>query len=225
MHAVVARFLGLSLGGAAIGGCSHVCQTPTVTRSFEALGETAPDVVAAAYVASKLQTGRLDLTAEQCAAACGLEVSSCSVDLVVRGDPNRPERVTGEIACPQISERTCHEEFDPFGLNSCPFGCGRRPAGVRASRLPRVDPLRDHVAQVVLLEALSVGAFRQLADDLRRHAPHLLPRIARAQEDERRHARRARSLLRGLGGTVPRTPRSAESGGAALHAPGRARPW
>ena len=45
------------------------------------------------------------------------------------------------------------------------------------------------------------------AADLRRHAPHLVPRIARAQRDERRHARIARTLVRSLGASPPRTPR------------------
>jgi len=207
MHPVVARLLALSLGGAALCGCKESCSTPTVARSFESLGATAPDVVAAAYVASDLQTGRRSLTVAQCVKACGPSVTGCMADIAVRGNQDRPELVTGAVICPVVEETQCHTDFDPFNLDSCPFGCGRRPSGVAAARVRTTEPLLDHVARIALLEALSVGAFAQLSSDLRRHAPQFLPRIARAQQDERRHARRARTLLRALGGSPLRTPR------------------
>jgi hypothetical protein len=57
------------------------------------------------------------------------------------------------------------------------------------------------------LEALSVGAFAQLARDVRAHAPRFLRRVGLAQRDERRHAHLARALLRELGGSPARVPR------------------
>jgi hypothetical protein len=211
MHRFVTRLLFLSLGAGELIGCDESAPLPpakTAPQPFVALGETSPDIVADAAVASDLKTSTVPVSADQCRVACGALSTGCEVSIVVAGNPNRPSGLTGELHCHFPESSGGGGGWDPFHLNSCPFGCGRRPSSIQVFvRAQSGDALTDHVMDIALLEALSVAAFAQLERDLRRHAPRFLSRVARAKGDERRHARRARSVLRRLGGAKARVPR------------------
>ena len=212
MHRFVARMLVLALGTGDLICCADAVPLPAANsapKPFDVLGDTSPDIVADAFVGADLKTARVQVSAAQCSAACGPLSTGCEAVVVVSGDANRPTHMTGNLEC-HFPERHDGGGWDPFHLSSCPFGCGRRPAS--AFELPRehaIGPFHRHLMDIALLEALSVGAFAQLARDLREHAPRFLPRAFRAQEDERRHARRARAVLRELGGSPRRVPRVA----------------
>jgi hypothetical protein len=222
VHPFVARLLLVSLGasgGIEIAGCAEAMPAPPpvnrAPRPFDALAESAPDIVADAYVKSDLSSDRYELTAKQCAAACGPEAIGCEAVVDVTGDRNRPARMTGRVECSFRSTASgtggggLGGDWDPFHLNSCPFGCGRRPLSTGVLRARGDDSLRSHVAEIATMEALSVDAFAQLALDLDRHAPRFVARAERARKDEQRHARRARAVLREIGGTAAALPRVA----------------
>jgi hypothetical protein len=91
----------------------------------------------------------------------------------------------------------------------CPCPAGRRPAGLVApARRRTADPLGEYLARSAFLEAASVGAFRTLANELRRFgAPETLVRAARrSAREEVRHARTMTRLARARG-TAPPRPR------------------
>jgi hypothetical protein len=211
VHPFVARLLVVSLGTCDLVACTDAvpARAPVGPTTFDVLGETLPEVVAAAYAASDLKSGSFQVAAEKCRAVCGIDVNGCEAVVMVGGDENRPSSMTGHIEC-HFANRSASSgggfEFDPFHLNSCPFGCGRRPSSAEVPRARSADPLVGHVMDIAMLEALSVRAFAQLARDLRTHAPRLLPRARLARRDERRHARHARAVLRELGGTLGRVP-------------------
>ena len=211
MHPFVARLLVVSLGTFELAGCADTVRPPraaTGPKPFDALAETSPDIVAEAYAGTDLKSGPHKLSAKQCRAVCGPEADGCEAFVVVSGGEHRPTHMTGNVEC-SFHDRGGGGGFDPFGLSSCPFGCGRRPASVEVPRAHCADPLVSHVTEIAILESLSVDAFTQLARDLRQHAPRFLPRVRRARRDERRHARHARAVLRELGGSLTGVPRVA----------------
>jgi len=81
---------------------------------------------------------------------------------------------------------------------------GRRPAGFVAGSSLESAGLGGYFAEIALLEAASVHAFRFLRDELRHHrAPEALVRAAeRARQDEVRHARVTGALARRYGARV-----------------------
>jgi hypothetical protein len=221
VHPFVARLLLVSLGASGaieLVGCAEAVPAAPANqgpRPFDAVAVLAPDVVADAYVKTDLSSGTYQLSAKQCAAVCGPEAIACQAVVIVTGDVNRPARMTGEVECsfPRTGAGTggggLGGDWDPFHLNSCPFGCGRRPRSTGVLRARGDDSLRSHVAEIATMEALSVDAFAQLALDLRCHAPSFVARAERARKDEQRHARRARALLREIGGAPAALPRVA----------------
>ncbi len=210
MHPFVARLLLVSLGSCELLGCAESLLPPRANRApqpFDVLQDTHPDIVADAYAGSDLKTKTVQLPAERCRAACGPATTGCDASVQVTGAEARPSQMTGQLQC-YFPSSGGGGGWDPFGLNSCPFGCGRRPRSVEVARsVDHADPLVGHVAAMARLEALSVGAFAQLARDVRAHAPRFLRHVRRAQRDERRHAHLACGLLRELGGTPARVPR------------------
>ena len=215
VHPIVTTLLGLAFGAggfAGLAGCKTVCHRPIATSTLP-LDSMPPDDIATLFASSDLRAVTRVLPTKTCDEICGRKTTQCEVALAPEGPPERPVMMSGTVTCSFIGEEVCSTGgggggFDPFKLNSCPFGCGRRPA-VEASVAARADPLVHHFAQIAMLEALSVGAFRQLARDVRDHAPAFAARVSRAARDEQRHARRARGVLRRLGAeadTVPHVP-------------------
>lgn len=84
-------------------------------------------------------------------------------------------------------------------------GAGRRPAGLVNAENCSALPLASWFAQAAHLEAASVTAFRLLRRDLRIHgAPRsLLRQASRAAREEKRHARRMKSLAKRAGIASP----------------------
>ena len=181
----------LALGTGDLIGCADAVALPpasSASKPFDLLGDTSPDIVADAFVGSDLKTARVQVSAAQCNAACGPLSTGCEAVVVVSGDANRPTHMTGNLEChfPEQHGRG-GGGWDPFHLSSCPFGCGRRPAS--AFELPRehaAGPLHGHLMDIALLEALSVGAFAQLARDLREHARWFLGDAGRLHVPHRR---------------------------------------
>ncbi|MGZ3453021.1 MAG: ferritin-like domain-containing protein [Polyangiales bacterium] len=212
MDAIVEKLLAISIGASTLVGCRHVCHAPLRESNvtFAQLGDTAPQVAATTYAELGLHGGSRSPSMQECVAACGKGVSSCSVFVHFQGSEGQPYSSEGTVTCRFVGEETCHEDFDPLNLGSCPYGCGRLPAFVEARlRECHADPVAQHFAEIAMLEALSVGAFAQLARDLERLgiAADFSPRIAEARSDERRHARLARTILRRLGARPERVPR------------------
>lgn len=82
---------------------------------------------------------------------------------------------------------------------------GRRPAGMM-NDFAAPTTAAQWLAQAAHLEAVSVDAFRLLRRDLRAHrAPRsMLRQASRAAREEKRHARRVRSLVKRAGLVCPR---------------------
>ena len=98
---------------------------------------------------------------------------------------------------------------ESISISCQPCGAiGRRPAGFVGEGC-REQSLGAELANMALLEAVSVHAFRDLRRELAGHgAPRsLLRRLSRAGRDEIRHARRMRALARRFGGQIARVPR------------------
>mgnify|MGYP003594684469 CR=1 FL=1 len=228
MHRIAAKLLALSLAVPALGACRTVCHTPIHERrtTLTERSEGAAAIVAATYAELGLKGGSRSYPAAECVAACGPKAARCEVTVRFEGPPGRPTSSEGTVVCKQAGEAVCHEDFDPLNLGTCPYGCGRLPAldaealtrllGAfptgegGASPAPHATPLALEVGRIAALEALSVGAFAQVARDLARLgllSRELEARLASAQRDERRHARAARAVLRGLGAGAPRAPR------------------
>lgn len=85
-------------------------------------------------------------------------------------------------------------------------GAGRRPAGMATIDAKTPTNAAQWLAQAAHLEAVSVDAFRFLRRDLRAHgAPRsILRQASRAAREEKRHARRMRSLAKRSGIACPR---------------------
>jgi rubrerythrin len=90
---------------------------------------------------------------------------------------------------------------------------GRRPAHLLDTSAASGDSVADVLARAAYLEAASVAAFRELADELAPHAAprSLLERLHEAAEDEVRHARDVAAFARGWGG-IPAQVQLAEAG-------------
>ena len=90
---------------------------------------------------------------------------------------------------------------------------GRRPANLLDTSAALGSSVADVLARAAYLEAASVAAFRELADELTPHAAprSLLERLHEAAEDEVRHARDVAAFARDWGGT-PAQVQLAEAG-------------
>lgn len=108
-----------------------------------------------------------------CARVCG-STYACFAALSDSGEP--------AVAC----KESCH-----YGV-----GCGRRPTGLSSPKACSDDVLQGYLEQAAYLEAASVVAFRQLADELECHgAPAELVAAARlAAQEEEGHAAAMRAL-------------------------------
>ena len=96
-----------------------------------------------------------------CARVCG-DTHSCSATLTT---------AASSVAC----GGSCH-----YGV-----GCGRRPSGLSGFSACGDDALQGYLEQAAYLEAASVVAFRQLADEAERHeAPAELVVAARLAAHE-----------------------------------------
>ena len=206
MHPIVARLV-LSMGTAGLAACAEGPSGPpgpTSPMTFAELRDVAPDVVSDAFAGSRLESGSVPISDERCQEICGPQAARCEVNVQIVGDPDRPMAASGSFSCIFPHHEGGSSGF--LGLGSCPFGCGRRPSSGSIPPSGERDPLLAHVSEIALLEAISIGAFAQLAVDLESHAPSLASRALRAQGDELRHARHARVLLRALGGRPRRAP-------------------
>ena len=93
-------------------------------------------------------------------------------------------------------------------LCECTAGSGRRPAGLAPSIMRARSRLGAYFASMAHLEAASVPAFTRLGRELAAlgAGPRLLRAVARAANDERRHAAITGALARRFGGRA-RAPR------------------
>jgi hypothetical protein len=91
------------------------------------------------------------------------------------------------------------------GVDKSEVCAGRRPDGLMPARATAADPVGRYLANMACLEAASVTAFEQLAEDLARlGAPaHLCQRALDAAEDERQHASVMNALARARGVEPP----------------------
>jgi hypothetical protein len=98
--------------------------------------------------------------------------------------------------------------------------CGRRPDGLALAEEHDGAPAARHLAQMALLEAASVPAFRRLARELEAHgAPaELSARARQAKQDEVRHARVLRRLAARRGARPRGSFTRAREGARALEA-------
>lgn len=140
---------------------------------------TDPPVLVSEVVEPNLAGGG-QLTADECQDVCGYDAGDAI------------------LTCVRASE----EEVLCVGLFLC---TGRRPSGLRPEEERARSALEHLLGQAAWLEAASVDAFRVLRRELRAHrAPRRLLRAAsRAAQDERRHARIARSIARRFGVVPP----------------------
>jgi hypothetical protein len=209
LHPIVSVLLALSSGVCALGCATTKACHPPPSSNVRALDIVPAGERTKLYAASGLKPVKRDLAPETCEGVCGAGAIRCEAELTTEGPEGRPTAMTGKVFCHFRAEETCVEHhgggFDPFGLSSCPFGCGRGPVARRARR---ADPFANYVMGVAWMESVSVGAFAQLDVDVAEHAPELRPRVARAVRDEQRHARAARSLARALGVRPARAPQS-----------------
>lgn len=123
-----------------------------------------------------------------CARVCG-STYACFAALSDSGQP--------VVAC----KESCH-----YGV-----GCGRRPSGLTGFSACSDDALQGYLEQAAYLEAASVVAFRQLADELASHsAPAELVAAARiAAREEEGHAAAMRALAGRKGQTLTATEQDA----------------
>lgn len=218
MHPIARGLLRVSLSALPLVGCREVCHTPIRDVKLETavVAEKAPELVAVVHVEQGLLGGYRQFRHDACVAVCGEGVSTCSLVVEMHGDAGRPSSSNSTFTCRYFGERTCTQDFDPLGLSSCPFGCGRLPSGFDVARLAALghrgsaSPLAAEFGRIAMFESLSVAAFAELSRHLGRlgllTAP-LAARLERVRADERRHARQARSVLRRLGARAARTPR------------------
>jgi hypothetical protein len=117
------------------------------------------------------------------------------------------------LVCPTLLQ-TCTEASVDGGvlvscewIGSCGGACGRRPDGLVASRARRANDVGAWLARAAHLEAASVLAFSDLAEELALHgAPPSIVRWAlEAADEERAHARMTASLAM-REGVVPERP-------------------
>jgi len=97
-------------------------------------------------------------------------------------------------------------EADSEVIESTSGACiGRRPAGLKRQKAKGSTRIGAHFGSIAHLEAASVDAFEQLAEELSRHgAPESLVRRAHvARKDEVRHARVMKRFAERHGGLVP----------------------
>lgn len=183
---ILARLLSLSFGACALAGCKTVCHTHEVaSRSpTDEVVERHPEIVADTWAKSELRVGTVPIELTRCRSMCGAKVQSCLME--VAGDSKgRPIKEGTYLKCVFGSDEQCKQDFDPFNLGSCPFGCGRLPSAASSA------------TGIAALEALSVVAFAELSRELAAFGapPALLARVERARRDEARHARLARRLF------------------------------
>lgn len=180
------------------------------------------------------EDGLLDLIGEVDAGAEALLLAWGLGDAVVCGDlaeSGWAETETGwqvlttsytSICDPIVQVRTLREisragaitEVAVDEINRSSACIGRRPAGLCAQPVGEQAPVQRWLAEAARLEAASVLAFEQLAEELRLlGAPEALIRGAReAADDERRHAAQIGALARSEGaepGEVQVAPSSA----------------
>ncbi len=181
--------------------CESVCHDVPLHQAAmtQHIAKDHPEVVAELWKLSNLESGTYAVSLTICTKVCGDAVIECSFDA---NFANR-ERAEGKLDCVFAHDDQCSLQiWSPVGHSACVYGCGRLPDGVVAELGRRHrDPVVQHLAEIALLEALSVSAFTELEADLSRfQAPIELRRRARvAANDERRHARLARATLRRLG--------------------------